>query len=719
MSPVRPHDLEEPCASCGRGVEPLRALFAVWVEDAGPRHLCSEVCREEFVAKLVAPPAVSPRLVLAEAPQPARPVSRRPRRFDAAWTGDHEVAPVELAPPPTLALGLACAAIVSAAFATTFTVAAVSAVFTLAAGIAALAGGAHLRESAGWLAYTTGAVASGLSAGSALLMHLDGSDARLPLIGAAFVASLANLRWWLDAVSEAPVDALERSVRRAVPLGMRGNARAEEDKIRVGEERALTSGDVVTADGEIVRGSALVLLHPASHTPTRRRVGECLLAGARIVDGELTVRANHVGADRALLRPIHFADGTAADAAVVTTQMARLLSFTGVVAAVGVTLGVLIAPAEGGLAARLAASAAVLIAIPALSLRRASSMPHAAAGLAGARRGIIFANARALDRAGRVTTALLSTHGTLTEDNAEVVESHAIGEGTAHAALLLAAACAHESAHPLARALVTHVAVAPHELPTVRRITEVPGRGVRGSGPNGELILVGTRQLLLDEGTSVAAAEPEVQRAEARALSVLFIAIDGKAKAWVALRDDVRAGARAAVQRLIDLDIDVQLLSGDHRGTLEALAKLVDVEQVKADLTPTERGAEVRRLRDAGAKVAVVGRRGYDEEALEGADVPILLEAAGSAQAQRGIALTTDDLQDASAALWIARAASRDALRASITCVSVGSGLVVMGAFGLLAPGVVAIMAFLLDLYALPTPARVLKRIDLRLPERG
>jgi P-type E1-E2 ATPase len=650
---------------------------------------------------------------------PERTPSRRPRRFDAAWSGDHAaVEAVELAPPPTLALGLACAAIVSAAFATTFTVAAVSAVFTLAAGLAALAGGAHLRESAGWLAYTTGALAAGLSAASALLIHLDGSDARLPLVGAAFVASLANLRWWLDALSEAPVDALERSVRRAVPLGMRGNARAEEDKIRVGEERVVVGGDVVSADGEIVRGTALVLLHPASHTPTRRSRGDCLLAGARIVEGELTVRANHVGPDRALLRPIHFADGTAADAAVVTARIARLLSFTGVVAAVGVILGVVIAPSEGGLAARLAASAAVLIAIPALSLRRASSMPHAAAGLAGARRGIIFANARALDRAGRVNTTLLCTHGTVTEGTPEVVESHGIG-GDPEAALLLAAACAHESTHPISRAIVQHVGVASHELPTVRRITEVPGRGVRGSGPNGEMILVGSRQLLLDEGTSVAASEGEVQRAEGRALSVVFIAIDGRAKAWIALRDDVRAGARAAVQRLIDLDIDTQLLSGDHRGTIEALAKLVDVEQVKAELPPAERGAEVRRLRDAGAKVAVVGRRGTDEEALEGADVPILLEAAGSAQAQRGIALTTDDLQDASAALWIARAASRDAMRASVTCISVGAGLVVLGAFGLLAPGIIAILALILDLYALPTPARVLKRIDLRLPERG
>ncbi|MBX7192416.1 MAG: HAD family hydrolase, partial [Sandaracinaceae bacterium] len=461
-------------------------------------------------------------------------------------------------------------------------------------------------------------------------------------------------------------------------------------------------------------------LHPMSRSPVRRGVGLPVLAGARVVEGRLRVIATHVAADRALLRPLRFADASAADAAPLTRLAARLLALAALVAGVGAVLGAVLAAPEGGLAARLAAGAAVLVAGDALALRRASSVPFSAAALAAAERGITFASARSLDRAGRVTTAVLSGHGTMTEGVLEVVEAHAIGAedpGALERATTLAAAVEAESPHPIARAMLAHAGSKP--LPTVRRVTAIPGRGMRATGPDGELVLVGNRQLLLDEGTSVAVAEGDVQRAEARGLSVVFVASESRARAWIALRDEIRAGARAAVQRLIDLDIEVLALSGDHRGTVEALARGVDIDNVKAELVPEERVAEVRRLREVGSRVCVIGRPDLDREVLGAADVPLQLGAAGAPEAERGVSLATDDLRDASAALWIARAASRDALRASISAVAAGSILVAIGALGLAAPGIVAILALLLDLYALPTPARVLKRIELRLPGRG
>jgi Cu+-exporting ATPase len=382
----------------------------------------------------------------------------------------------------------------------------------------------------------------------------------------------------------------------------------------------------------------------------------------------------------------------------------------------------LLSAPDGGLAARLAAGAAVLVAIPVLSLRRASSTPFAAAGLAAAERGITFASARTVDRAGRVTSAVLCAHGTLTEGTPEVVEAHAIDEtapGALQRHLALAAAVALDGTHPTARALVAHAQLRQLALPTVRRVTSVPGRGMRATGPDGELVLIGSRQLLLDEATSVAAVEPEVQRAEARGLSVVFVAVDGRARAWIAIRDEVRAGARAAVQRLIDLDVDAIVVSGDHRSTVEALARAVDVELIKAELVPDERVAEVRRLREVGGRVAVIGHPALDADVLAAADLPVLLGAAGAPESERGVALASDDLRDASAALWIARAASHDARRASLSAVAAGALLVAISALGLAAPGVVAILALAVDLYALPTPARIVKRIELRLPVRG
>jgi P-type E1-E2 ATPase len=576
------------------------------------------------------------------------------------------------------------------------------------------------------VAYLAGPLAAAVSTVSAIWMQLDGSDARLPLVGAAFVAALANLRWWIDSLTEAPVHALELRVRRSVPTvvrAVRPDGSVENvpiDRVRVGEEILVEEGELVGVDGVVSKGSAVVLLHPTSSSPVRRGVGLPILAGARVIEGRARILATHVGPDRALLRPLRFADASAADAAPLTRLAARLLALAAGVAGLGVVLAVVLAAPEGGLGARLAAGAAVLVAVPALALRRASSVPFAAAALAAAERGITFASARALDRAGRVTTAVLSAHGTLTEGTPEVVEGHGIGGEDAAALermVLLAAAIESESSHPIARAITAHAAG--KELPTVRRVAAVPGRGMRATGPDGELVLVGNRQLLLDEGTSVAVVEADVQRAEGRGLSVVFVASEARARAWLALRDEIRPGARAAVQRLIDLDVEVLVLSGDHRGTVEALSRGVDVDNVKAELAPEERVAEVRRLRDVGGRVCVIGRPDLDRDVLGAADVPVQLGAAGAPESERGVSLATDDLRDASAALWIARAASRDALRASIGAIAAGLVLVTIGALGLAAPGVVAILALAVDLYSLPTPARVLKRIELRLPGRG
>jgi cation transport ATPase len=212
----------------------------------------------------------------------------------------------------------------------------------------------------------------------------------------------------------AAVHALELRIRRSVPAAVRavrpdGSFESVSiDRVRVGEEILVEDGEIVGVDGMVARGSAVVLLHPTSRSPVRRIAGQPVLAGARIVEGRLRVLATHVGPDRALLRPLRFGDASAADAAPLTRLVARLLALAAAVVAVGVVLAVILAAPEGGLGARLAAGAAVLVAVPVLALRRASSAPFAAAALAAAERGITYASARALDRAGRVTTAVLS-----------------------------------------------------------------------------------------------------------------------------------------------------------------------------------------------------------------------------------------------------------------------------------------------------------------------
>jgi len=735
--PERPRLPDRPCPVCGVAVEPLRAAEVVLL-DEGFRYLCSTECRTRYVEGLAASspdatPSTRPRSWSSGSDSGITTPRKKPRSRNRSgeWTGAVLAAPPAPIPAPVIPLVLAVAALIASLFATSWTLAAIAALFAAVSAVLALVFGGHVRASAGVPAYVAAPLGSLAAAAAGLVRLGDDGDPRAFLLGAALAAGLAHVRWWIDASSAQTTEHLLRSLaarmpeRTHVPLAVEGKPRAlsssevEVTRVRVGEEVLVSDGDAVPVDGAVRAGEAQVLLHPAASSPVRRVTGDALMAGARVVDGAIRVLASHVGHDRALMRPARFGDGRADDAAPLTRLALRVeLVGTGVLA-----LGVVIAIAVNGsgenLAARLGAVAAVLLAAPLLAVRRAADSPYVVAGAAAVERGISFASARALDRAGRTTVVAISSRGTLTEGKPEIAETHAF-DGDLRSVLALAAAVEREvENNVIARAVVQHADELRLERPIVRRVTVVPGRGVRATGPAGEHIVIGTRQLLLEDGVSIAIAEAEAARAEARGHVVIFVAIERKARAVLALRDEERPGARAAVQRLIDLGVEVVLLSGDSRASIDALAKRLDVDHVRAELTPEERAAEVRRLRDAGGVVAAIAHPMHDPDLLGAADVPVVLAAAGAPEGDRAIALSGDDVRDAAGALFIAHAARREAFRAAILAAIGGIALVVLGAAGIASPPLVALLAGAIDAYVLPTGERVLRRIELRLPARG
>ncbi|MEM6959837.1 MAG: hypothetical protein AAF645_29405, partial [Myxococcota bacterium] len=172
----------------------------------------------------------------------------------------------------------------------------------------------------------------------------------------------------------------------------------------------------------------------------------------------------------------------------------------------------------------------------------------------------------------------------------------------------------------------------------------------------------------------------------------------------------------AAVQRLFDLGIDVVLLSADHRATVEALAGPLDVTNVKAELLPEEQGEAVKLLRDAGGLSAALGRLPFDKEPLESSDVPLYMGHAGLPEDGRGVAIATRDVRDAAAALWIAKAARAEATRGVVLSVGGGGVLMAAAAMGWVIPGFAATLAAAIDAFVLPAGARLLRRIERRLP---
>jgi P-type Cu+ transporter len=166
---------------------------------------------------------------------------------------------------------------------------------------------------------------------------------------------------------------------------------------------------------------------------------------------------------------------------------------------------------------------------------------------------------------------------------------------------------------------------------------------------------------MLEQRVSIASAERRIAELESLGRTVVLVASGSRLVGLLALQDGLRPGARAAVQHLVDVQIEPVLLSGDSRETCEAIGRSLDLDHLRPEVLPGERDAEVRRLIDGGMSVAVLGHPGVDDPALAAAEVAVALGAAGMAPGDFAVALASDDVRDAALALALAHRARIEA----------------------------------------------------------
>jgi cation transport ATPase len=325
------------------------------------------------------------------------------------------------------------------------------------------------------------------------------------------------------------------------------------------------------------------------------------------------------------------------------------------------------------------------------------SATHVARGiLLGLRRGIVYKSADAWDRAGRVSVAMFCARGTLLLGEPELAElESSFGKLDPSAVLALAAGAERSGEHPIAAAIVRAAKTRAVRPDGVRNPIFHPGLGVTAVTSSGEELCVGNRALMLEQRISIAAAEARIAELEALGRTVILVAVGSRLVGLLALQDGLRPGARAAVQHLLDAQIEPVLLAGDARETCEAIGRSLDIEHIRPEVLPADRGAEVRRLIEAGMGVAVLGHAGVDDLALGAADVAVALRAAGSAPGELAVTLASDDVRDGALALALAnrtRLEARVALGIAVVPALIGAAII---SFGILPPAYAPLAALL------------------------
>ena len=435
------------------------------------------------------------------------------------------------------------------------------------------------------------------------------------------------------------------------------------DQVRVGDVVRVRPGEKVPVDGEVIDGSSAVdeSMLTGEPLPASKKAGDTVIGATLNKTGSLRVRATGVGRDTVLqqiVRLVREAQGSKAP----IQRLADTISgyFVPAVLCVAVATFVLwfdLAPVESRLTFALLTFVSVLIIACPCALGLATPTAIMVGTGRGAQSGILIKGGEALETAHKLTTVVLDKTGTITRGRPSVTDVVARGIDE-NELLRLAGSAERGSEHPLGEAIVRSAEERGLPLAQPQDFAAVAGHGIEAV-VDGRSVLIGNAALL--RGRGIEADEDAARRLADEAKTPVFVAVDGAWAGVVAIADPVKENSRAAVGRLHRLGLNVVMLTGDNRRTAEAIARQVGIDRVLAEVLPEGKGEEIRKLREAGEVVAMVGDGINDAPALAQADVGIAMGSGTDVALEAAdITLVRGDLSGVVTSIALSRATVRN-----------------------------------------------------------
>jgi Cd2+/Zn2+-exporting ATPase len=493
---------------------------------------------------------------------------------------------------------------------------------------------------------------------------------------AAALAFLFGLAEWLEGRAAARArrsirDLLDRAPKRATVLREGRELELPVEAISPGEVILVRPGETIGLDGVVVRGRSSVseAAITGESTPVTKEEGDPVYAGTLVEDGSLEIRVTRLAGESTLARIAALVEEAQHKKAPVERFVDRFARYY-TPTVVGVAVLVALIPTLLGLPARDWIFRALMLLVIACPCALAISTPVAmvSALVASARRGILVKGGAALEAIAKVKFLALDKTGTLTTGELRA-EVHPLNSSDPGEILRIAAALERGSEHPIARA-IRNLAGGIDALPEVEEFQALPGWGVRGK-IGGEDYVVGRPELF--EELPLAA-----QKLLSQGQSLVFVGKVGRPIGAILLSDELRPEAKRALAALRELGVEPVLLTGDRTSVARAVAQVLGLHEVHAELLPEEKVEWVRKLRSRGG-VAMVGDGVNDAPALATADVGIAMGAIGTDVAIEAgdVALMRDDLRGIPELVALGRRALR-VVRANVAA-SIALKLVVAG----------------------------------------
>ncbi len=489
---------------------------------------------------------------------------------------------------------------------------------------------------------------------------------------AAVIITLIKLGKYLEArakgrTSEAIKKLMSLRARTARIIREGVESEVPIDEVRAGDLVLVRPGEKIPVDGVVTEGRSAVdeSMLTGESLPVEKQPGDAVIGATLNKQGLLQFEATKVGRETALAQIIRLVEEAQGSKAPIQ-KLADRVSAVFVPAVIGIAaltfLGwYFFGPAlpinadnDAFTRALIHMVAVLVIACPCAMGLATPTAVMVGAGK-GAEIGILFRSSEALERAGKVSMVVLDKTGTITQGQPAVTDLVTDGSVEADALLRLAASVEKGSEHPLGEAIWAEATRRGLELTPPTGFTAQAGHGVEAE-VGGRRVAVGNLRLMQARGYPLNGLLAEVERLQAEAKTAMLVAVDGAVRGVIAVADTVKESSTEAIAALHGMGLKVAMITGDNQKTAEAIGKQVGVDLILAEVLPDGKAAQVKRLQEGGAVVAMVGDGINDAPALAQADVGMAIGTGTDvAMAAAPVTLISGDLRGVGRAITLSR----------------------------------------------------------------
>ena len=433
-------------------------------------------------------------------------------------------------------------------------------------------------------------------------------------------------------------------------------------QVRIGDIFTVRPGESIPVDGIVLEGESAVneSALTGESIPVDKQQGSTVSAATLNQSGFLRCEATHVGSETALSRIIRMVSDAAATKAPIARTADKVAGiFVPVVLGIAVLTFVVWMLVSRDVSRALTHAISVLVISCPCALGLATPVAIMVGSGKGAKNGILFKSASALESVGRTEIVVLDKTGTITSGTPEVTGVYPVQGVTEMQLLRTAAALEQKSEHPLAKAILRYAQEKGLQGGEITAFQALPGHGLQGV-LNGKQVLGGKADFIRQKAAWTEKLDAITEKLYASSETPLLFAQEDRILGVIAVSDTIKPDSAAAIEELHGMGLRVVMLTGDNARTAAAIGKAAGVDEVISDVLPDGKEAVVRRLMQEG-KTAMVGDGINDAPALTRADVGLAIGAGTDVAIDAAdVVLMKSTLRDVPATIRLSRQTLRN-----------------------------------------------------------